>query len=194
MDDAYARVAELAGLLEVELGADLLGLYLFGSLTAGGYVDGRSDIDLLAVLERDVDEERLPALERLHAGFGARHPEWIERVEVGYVGQSVLQTLADTPAGTIAVISPGEPLHIKDVEWDWTLNWSVACTKGEVIRGPPALVLGPAVSVGGIPPRRAGAAPRLARTRPLAGPGVRSRGAGLCRRHGLSSAVRARDG
>src|SRR5215212_1194842 len=114
MDDAYARLAELAGLLEVELGADLLGLYLFGSLTAGGYVDGRSDIDLFAVLERDVDEERLPALERLHAGFGTRHPEWIERVEVGYFGQSVLQTLADTPEGTIAVISPGEPLHIKD--------------------------------------------------------------------------------
>ena len=146
MDDAYARVAELAGLLEVELGADLLGLYLYGSLAAGGYVDGRSDIDLLAVLERDVSDERLPALERLHADFGARHPEWIERVEVGYFGQSVLQTLADTPAGTIAVISPGEPLHIKDVEWDWTLNWSVACTKGEVIRGPAALVLGPAVS------------------------------------------------
>ena len=146
MDDAYARVADLAGLLEVEFGADLLGLYLFGSLAAGGYVDGRSDIDLLAVLERDVDKERLAALERLHAGFGARHPDWIERVEVGYLGQSVLQTLADTPEGTIAVISPGEPLHIKEVEWDWTLNWSVACTKGQVIRGPQALALGPDVS------------------------------------------------
>ena len=146
MDDAHVRVAELAELLEAELGADLLGLYLFGSLAAGGYVDGRSDIDLLAVLERDMDEQRLPALERLHAAFAARHPEWIERVEVGYIGQSVLQTLADTPAGTIAVISPGEPLHIKEVEWDWTVNWSVASTKGELIRGPQALALGPAVS------------------------------------------------
>ena len=76
MDEPHARVAELAGLLEQELGADLLGLYLFGSLATGGFVEGRSDIDLLAVLVRDVDAERLSALERLHTGFVAQYPRW----------------------------------------------------------------------------------------------------------------------
>jgi aminoglycoside adenylyltransferase-like protein/nucleotidyltransferase-like protein len=146
MDDPRALVAELAGLLEQELGSDLLGLYLFGSLAAGGFVEGRSDIDLLAVLARDVDEDRLAALERLHGEFAAAHPEWIERVEVGYLGRSVLQTLSDGPRGTIAVISPGEPLNIKPVGWDWVLNWDGAVRRGEILRGPRPLDVGPPVS------------------------------------------------
>jgi hypothetical protein len=146
MEDARACLAELSELLGLELGPDLLGLYLFGSLAAVGFVDGRSDIDLLAVLEEDVDEERLEHLVRVHAGFAAGHPAWIERIEVGYLGRAVLQTLAGTPKGTIAVISPGEPLNIKEIEWDWVLNWRGACTRGEVIRGAQPLELGPGVS------------------------------------------------
>ena len=46
MDEPRARVAELAELLDREFGDELLGLYLFGSLPAGGFVEGRSDIDL----------------------------------------------------------------------------------------------------------------------------------------------------
>ncbi len=146
MDEPRARVAELAELLDREFGDELLGLYLFGSLPAGGFVEDRSDIDLLAVLERDVDEERLTRLERMHAGFASKHPGWVERVEVGYLSRRVLQTLAGTPEGTIAVISPGEPLNRKEIEWDWVLNWRGACTRGEVIRGPQPLELGPEIS------------------------------------------------
>ena len=146
MDEPRARVAELAELLDRELGDELLGLYLFGSLPAGGFVEGRSDIDLVAVLEKDVDEERLARLERMHAGFASKHPDWVERVEVGYLSRRVLHTLAGTPVGTIAVISPGEPLNRKEIEWDWVLNWRGACTRGEVIRGPQPLELGPEIS------------------------------------------------
>jgi hypothetical protein len=146
MDDPRARVSELGELLREELGDELLGLYLFGSLAVGGFVPGHSDIDLLAVVESDVDERRLEKLERLHAAYAAEHPQWVERVEVGYVSRAVLQTLAGTPSGTIAVISPGEPLNIKPVEWDWVLNWRGASTSGEVVYGPPPLELGPGVS------------------------------------------------
>jgi predicted nucleotidyltransferase len=45
------RVAELTTLLRDELGGSLLGLYLFGSVAAGGFVAGRSDVDLFAVVE-----------------------------------------------------------------------------------------------------------------------------------------------
>jgi hypothetical protein len=146
MEDPRARVAELAELLDREFGDELLGLYLFGSLPAGGFVEGRSDIDLLAVLEEDVDDERLEHLVRLHTGFAAGHPAWIERIEVGYIARTVLQTLAGTPRGTIAVICPGEPLNRKEIDWAWVLDWHGACTRGEVIRGPHPLELGPDVS------------------------------------------------
>ena len=146
MSEPRERVAELEALLRAELGPDLLGLYLFGSLAAGGFVEGRSDVDLFAVVEDAVDEARLARLRRLHADYVAAHPDWWERVEVGYVDRSVLQTFAGEPAGTIAVISPGEPLHITEPRGGWVLNWYDVCTQGEVVHGPPPLELGPALS------------------------------------------------
>ena len=159
MDEPRQRVADLAALLRAEFGTSLLGLYLFGSLPAGHFVEGRSDLDLLAVLESDVDQSRLSALEALHSDFAASHPDWLERVEVGYVSRDVLQTLGGRPAGTIAVISPGEALNIKEVDWSWVLNWYSVCTSGEVLCGPPPSELGPAVSVAAY---KAGVAAQLA--------------------------------
>ena len=98
----------------------------------------------------------------MHAGFASKHPGWVERVEVGYLSRRVLQTLAGTPEGTIAVISPGEPLNRKEIEWDWVLNWRGACTRGEVIRGPQPLELGPGDLNRGVSTRRARAAPGVA--------------------------------
>ena len=60
MDVPRARVAGLAELLDREFGDELLGLYLFGSLPAGGFVEGRSDIDLRGGLERDWTRARSP--------------------------------------------------------------------------------------------------------------------------------------
>jgi Aminoglycoside adenylyltransferase, C-terminal domain/Nucleotidyltransferase domain len=142
--DPRAAVEELTELLADHLGDRLLGLYLFGSLAAGGFHPGKSDLDLFAVLEAEV--AGLEPLQALHAGFADDHPEWTERVEVGYVSRAVLQTLGDDPRGRIAVISPGEPLNVKEVEYDWTLNWHAVCTRGETLLGPSPLELGPPVT------------------------------------------------
>lgn len=140
-------VTELVALLQNHFGAALSGLYLFGSLAAGGFVPGKSDVDLLAVLDHDVGEgDELAALSALHADFVARYPEWSDRVEVGYVSAAVLSTFGDAPAGRIAVVSPGEPLNVKDAGADWVLNWHGVCTAGETLAGPPPLMLGPVVT------------------------------------------------
>lgn len=146
MSEPRERGAELTTLLRDELGDGLLGLYLFGSLAAGGFVEGRSDVDLFAVVEDEIDDARLLRLESLHAGFAAAHPDWRNRIEVGYVGRAVLQSFAGEPAGTIAVISPGEPLHITEPRGGWVLNWYDVCERGEVLHGPRPLELGPALS------------------------------------------------
>lgn len=140
-------VAELTSLLRGALGERLLGLYLFGSLATGAFQEGRSDLDLLAVLTDAPGDEDLPMLDALHSDFAARHPEWMERVEVGYIGRAVLATFAGEPRGQIAAISPGEPLHLREPEYGWVLNWHSACTRGDTLAGPPPLELGPEVSV-----------------------------------------------
>ena len=143
--EGRAALTEVASLLVNYFGPHLQGLYLFGSLASGSFQSGKSDIDLMAVLDSEVDEERLNALESLHASFVSKHPDWRERVEVGYVSRAVLQSLAGTPTGRIAVISPGEPLNIKDVGYEWVLDWHDVCSSGEILVGPPPYDLAPPV-------------------------------------------------
>jgi Domain of unknown function (DUF4111)/Nucleotidyltransferase domain len=144
--DARETLEQLTLELKRHFGSELLGLYLFGSLASGGFRPGKSDLDLIAILKTDVDEEQLEALKGLHAGFVSERPEWVERVEVRYASRDVLQTLAGRPSGLVAVTSPGEPLGLKDAGFDWTLNWHDVCTHGETLLGPPPLELGPEVT------------------------------------------------
>ena len=147
VSDPRHALDEVTSLITRHLGANLRGLYLFGSLPAGAFRPGKSDLDLVAVLGADVqDGAELEALTELHSGFVADHPDWHERVEVGYISHAVLQTLGETPTGRIAVISPGEPLHIKDVGAEWILDWRSVCTRGETILGPPPGEIGPEIT------------------------------------------------
>ncbi len=44
------ELTDLVGRLHIALGDRLAGLYLYGSAVCGGYTDGISDLDLLAVI------------------------------------------------------------------------------------------------------------------------------------------------
>ena len=147
LTDAFDTLKQLTTAIERRFDSQLLGLYLFGSLATGGFYAGKSDLDLIAVVQNDVAEgEQLEALRGLHAAFVSERPAWVERVEVTYVSREVLQTLSGRPDGSVAVISPGEPLHIRDVGFDSTLDWYSVCTQGETLLGPPPLELGPNVT------------------------------------------------
>ncbi len=144
---ARETLKELAAAIESHFRSDLLGLYLFGSLAAGGFYPGKSDLDLMAIVAAEVEEgEQLESLRSLHDAFVSERPAWIERIEVAYVDRGVLRTFGDRPSGRIAVINPGEPLHIRDAAYDSTLDWRSVSTRGETILGPPPLDLGPTVS------------------------------------------------
>jgi predicted nucleotidyltransferase len=134
--DIDALLGELRDQHQALLGAKLAGLYLFGSLVWGDFDHRSSDIDLLAALAADLDDRELAALGRMHAGFSAAHPHWRNRVEVAYVTQAALRTFRDQ-ISTIAVISPGEPLHPKAAGRDWLMNWYMVREHGRALAGPP---------------------------------------------------------
>jgi len=50
----------------------------------------------------------------MHAEFIRKRPSWDDRVEVAYVSTRGLRTFKSR-ASTVAIISPGEPLHLKQV-------------------------------------------------------------------------------
>lgn len=145
--DARETLKQLADAIERHFGSDLLGLYLFGSLAAGGFYPGKSDLDLMAIIAAEVEEgPQLEELRGLHDEFLSERPTWLERIEVSYVERGVLRTFGYRPRGRIVVVCPGEPLHIRDAGVESTLDWHAVTTQGETILGPPPLDLGPQVS------------------------------------------------
>ena len=67
------------------LGENVVGLYLFGSLTYGDFVPERSDIDLQAVVQHLQNEKELKLIGQLHEDLNERYPAWKGRVECSYV-------------------------------------------------------------------------------------------------------------
>ena len=127
------------------LGDDLVGLYLYGSAVAGGFDVGVSDLDLAAVCTSEVGDLYLLGLERMHGKFEDEHPEWRGRIEVVYVGRETLASFRSS-AGSLAVISPGEPFHLRDDRpAAWLQNWYLVRETGTSLWGPPADAVVPPV-------------------------------------------------
>ena len=116
---------------------NLVGLYLYGSLTTGDFDPEISDIDLLAATSSDVSDREFEALRAMHRDFARDNPEWDDRVEVAYVSVTALRTFR-SETSQIAVISPGEPFHMKEAGKDYLQNWYAVRESGVALFGPPA--------------------------------------------------------
>lgn len=117
------------------LGNKLIGFYLYGSLVWGDFDYGTSDIDLLAALASDLEDQEFKALQKMHTDFAHQHKEWDDRIEVQYLSLFALKTFK-VQSSPVATISPGEPFHIKEVGKHWLMNWYVVREKGVTLFGP----------------------------------------------------------
>jgi predicted nucleotidyltransferase len=137
----------LVSSIHAALGDDVVGAYLYGSYVSGGFDPGVSDVDLVAVTARDADQLDLDGLERVHDEFASAHPDWVDRIEVVYIGRAALRSFR-TSAARLAVISPGEPFHLRDERVvEWLQNWYLIRETGVVLFGPPAASLVPPISM-----------------------------------------------
>ena len=137
----------LVSSIHMALGDDLVGVYLYGSYVSGGFDPGVSDVDLVAVTARDADQLDLAALGRVHDAFVSLNPEWTDRLEVVYIGQTALRSFR-TSGARLAVISPGEPFHLRDERVaEWLQNWYLIRESGVTLHGPPAASLVPPITM-----------------------------------------------
>ena len=118
------------------LGDNLVGLYLYGSLATGDFDYDISDIDLLAVTSSDLTPDEFDRLHQMHDHIAAQNKDWDNRIEVAYISTAALKTYKSHPS-QIAIISPGEPFHIKEAGKDWAINWYSVREKGITLFGPP---------------------------------------------------------
>lgn len=130
-----ALLESLLAQMQALLGNKLVGVYLYGSLVAGDFDPGISDVDLLAATSDDIDEREFSALKKMQDGIVLDHPEWADRLEIAYLSRHALKTFK-THTSQLAVISPGEPFHIKDAGRHYLINWYVVREKGLTLFGP----------------------------------------------------------
>ncbi len=125
-EDLPEEVRELLGRfapsVRQALGDEVVGIYLWGSATLGGYRAGLSDVDLLVLLKTDPAEHTVALLTPVHDALVAEHGEWSNRLEVAYVGTASLRAFRERPH-PIARISPGEPLNLREADDQWLIDW-----------------------------------------------------------------------
>lgn len=138
-------LGRLTGDVRRSLTRSLVGLYLYGSLVTGDFDKERGDIDLVAVVRSDVDGDDFGRLNAMHERFVEDHPAWDDRVEVAYVSAPALRKFK-TETSTIAVVSPGEPFHLKEAGKDWLMNWYMVREIGVTLFGPSSRTLIPEIS------------------------------------------------
>jgi predicted nucleotidyltransferase len=141
-----ALLERLVSDLRAVLGADLVGTYVYGSHVSGGFDPGVSDLDLVAVVAPPLEAIDLEGLGRTHRDFVSRYPAWDDRIEVVYIGRAALWSFRTSP-GPLAVISPGEPFHLRDERPVlWLQNWYLVRETGVTLYGPNARVIVPPIS------------------------------------------------
>lgn len=136
--------AHLLPAISTVLNTRLVGVYLVGSLVTGGY-DDHSDVDLIVVMDSPVDVPTFVALDTLHTGLVAAHPQWDNHLEILYVAQTALSTFREQTS-PLGVISPGEPFHVIHAGDEWLANWYALQSVGRVLIGPPPSVLSAPIS------------------------------------------------
>jgi hypothetical protein len=141
--DINQLLGDLLDQMQRILGQKLVGLYLYGSLVSGDFDRDTSDIDLLAATESDIDDQEFQQLQSMHNDLIARNQYWRNRLEIAYLSITALKTFR-THTSKIAIISPGEPFHIKEAGKDWLINWWVVREQGVVLFGPaPSTIIDP---------------------------------------------------
>ncbi len=123
------------------LNDNLVGIYIFGSLTWGDFNYKSSDIDIVVVTNSDITLQNFVALDLIHKKLIEKYPYWDDRIEIAYVSLSSLRNLKKSKCA-IALISPGEPFNIKVAGTDWIINFYLLQSNNITVFGPePKMIL-----------------------------------------------------
>jgi hypothetical protein len=138
----FSLVTLLLHRLQTLLGPNLLGLYRRGSLACGGFEPSRSDIDLLAVTARTIDDGTFSVLHSLHQEIARSDHPFANRLEIAYIDQDTLRRWQ--PGRRHPTLGQGEELTWQEHGANWLFERWVVRQHGAAIFGPdPATLIEP---------------------------------------------------
>ncbi len=138
--DVNAVLQLLVEQVRAILGADLVGLYLYGSLSSGDFDPVSSDIDFVVVTRRALSGDTLVALRAMHARIAASGLPWATKLEGSYIPRTALRRHdpANAHHPSIGVDWDfGIGLHGSD----WVIQRHIIREQGVVVCGPPPQML-----------------------------------------------------
>lgn len=127
-----ALLQDLTAALPTILGENLVGIYLYGSLTQGTFNPERSDVDCIVVTQHELTHLQFTHLDAWLARASAENP-WVVRLQVSFLIKD--EVVTNTPKGNCLyqfgqltrVGSDGNPII-----------WINVLESGVVLLGPPA--------------------------------------------------------
>lgn len=138
----YTIVQRINGIL----GDRLIGLYLTGSLSYGGFKRERSDIDLLAILKTPASNPEIELIGKLHADVGKQYAIWSQRIECSYIPLEMLPSISPpkTPRPYFGggIFFPEAPYGN-----EWLINQYLLYEHGIALIGPDFKTLAEPVSI-----------------------------------------------
>jgi aminoglycoside adenylyltransferase-like protein/nucleotidyltransferase-like protein len=136
----YAEVNAVLRLLLQEvravLGPELIGMYCYGSLSLGDFEPGSSDIDFLAVTDRELPEETLRALEAMHARIAASGLQWADKLEGSYIPRAALRRY-DPARNRHPSIGADWAFGVRAHDASWVIERQIVRERGVALSGPP---------------------------------------------------------
>jgi hypothetical protein len=126
--------------VRVILGADLVGLYLYGSLSSGDFDPVSSDIDFLVVTARELSGGTLAALHAMHMRIAASGLPWATKLEGSYIPRTALRR-HDRANARHPSIGVDWDFGIGQHGSDWVIQRHIIREQGVVVWGPPPRTL-----------------------------------------------------
>src|SRR5262245_22851655 len=147
--DAVAVLRALQHGIPRVLGDTLVGLYLTGSLSYGGFDPASSDMDFLALCRQRPSADEIAALSAMHRDIARQMPRWAERLEGGYIWESLLSSLAPPRDPRPYINGHGGALWAPEPRYgqEWIMNLFFLHERGVALVGPPAADIFPRVSM-----------------------------------------------
>ncbi|QPC83260.1 DUF4111 domain-containing protein [Phototrophicus methaneseepsis] len=133
--EVNAILGDLLARVQAILGADFVGMYLYGSLATGTFDPNSSDIDFLVATRQEVTDTQFAALREMHHAIGQGASKWANQLEGAYMSVAELRRYSER---THPHIDRDETtLKIVTFHTDWVVQRYILREHGIWLAGPP---------------------------------------------------------
>ncbi len=132
-----ALLARLLAEVRAILGAEFVGMVLYGSLALGDFDPRRSDVDFVVVTESPVEGAALVALQAMHRRLGAGPGRWALELEGSYIPRAALRRYAPPDIHHPHIDRGAPDLTVSAHDMDWVVQRHVLREHGITLAGPP---------------------------------------------------------